>query len=74
MEEFERSHQILKLVPVIPTHDPQLEPECYESILTAALYSRTDLFKALINHWNPDLYRIGNELFTFLLHLFFNHF
>uniref|UniRef100_A0A915D1U2 Vacuolar protein sorting-associated protein 41 homolog n=1 Tax=Ditylenchus dipsaci TaxID=166011 RepID=A0A915D1U2_9BILA len=37
VDEFEKHHQILKLVPVIPTKEPKLEPECYEAILTAAL-------------------------------------
>lgn len=57
VNEFEREHQILKLIPVIPTKDPQLEPECYESILLAALYSRPKLFDAIMSNWNADIYR-----------------
>ncbi|KAL3119667.1 hypothetical protein niasHT_006753 [Heterodera trifolii] len=57
VNEFERHHQILKLVPIIPTKDPQLEPECYESVLLAALYMRPKLFDAIVSHWNADIYR-----------------
>jgi hypothetical protein len=59
VNEFERHHQVLKLVPVIPTKDPQLEPENYESILIAALYSRPKLFHAIVSHWDADIYRAG---------------
>uniref|UniRef100_A0A914GZH7 Vacuolar protein sorting-associated protein 41 homolog n=1 Tax=Globodera rostochiensis TaxID=31243 RepID=A0A914GZH7_GLORO len=57
VNEFERHHQILKLVPIMPTKEPQLEPECYESVLLAALYMRPKLFDAIVSHWNADIYR-----------------
>lgn len=56
---FEEKHQVLKLVPVIPISDLQLEPECYETILMVALYSSPSLFRALVFQWNADLYRVG---------------
>lgn len=57
--KFEKTYEILKLALVIPINDPQLEPECYESILTVALYTSTNIFSALIFQWNTDLYRVG---------------
>uniref|UniRef100_A0A914D3T3 RING-type domain-containing protein n=1 Tax=Acrobeloides nanus TaxID=290746 RepID=A0A914D3T3_9BILA len=57
--QFEEHHHVLKLVPVIPTKSPQLEPECYEVILTSALICKPMLFKKLVHMWNPDLYRVG---------------
>uniref|UniRef100_A0A1I8BSP0 RING-type domain-containing protein n=1 Tax=Meloidogyne hapla TaxID=6305 RepID=A0A1I8BSP0_MELHA len=60
VNEFERHNQVLKLIPVIPTKDPQLEPENYESILNAALYSRPKLFHAIVSHWDADIYRAGS--------------
>nr|CAD2131331.1 unnamed protein product [Meloidogyne enterolobii] len=60
VNEFEHHNQQLKLIPVIPTKDPQLEPENYESILNAALYSRPKLFYAIVSHWDADIYRAGS--------------
>ncbi|KAI6244063.1 RING-type domain-containing protein [Aphelenchoides fujianensis] len=59
-ELFEKYGEILKLVPYIPAGSPQLEPECYEWMLTAALYSRPRLFRKLIHEWNPDIYRAAS--------------
>ncbi|KAI6191703.1 RING-type domain-containing protein [Aphelenchoides bicaudatus] len=59
-EIFEKHGEILKLVPYIPTSSPQLEPECYEWILTAALYARPRLFKRLVLEYNPDIYRAAS--------------
>lgn len=60
MNEFEKYEQHLLLYQYIPLGQPQLEPECYESILTAALYNKTLLFKKLVCEWNPDLYRAAS--------------
>ncbi|KAI1704545.1 hypothetical protein DdX_14179 [Ditylenchus destructor] len=57
VDKFESHHQILKLVPVIPTKEPRLESECYEEILTAALYGRTSVFRTLVSQWDPEIYR-----------------
>ncbi|KHJ99848.1 hypothetical protein OESDEN_00187 [Oesophagostomum dentatum] len=43
----------------LPTSNPQLEPECYETVLQAALYNDVSLFKRLVQQWSPDLYRTG---------------
>ncbi|VDM74321.1 unnamed protein product [Strongylus vulgaris] len=43
----------------LPTSNPQLEPECYETVLQAALYNDVDLFKRLVQQWSPELYRTG---------------
>ena len=67
MNEFEQRHQVLKLVPVIPTKDPQLEPENYESILIAALYTRPKLFNAIVSQWDADIYRAGNWLMKIII-------
>ncbi|KAE9549796.1 hypothetical protein FO519_006990 [Halicephalobus sp. NKZ332] len=56
---FEKPGQVLKLVPYLPQKQPQLEPECYESILISALYCKAGLFLKLINLLSSDLYRIG---------------
>ncbi|CAD5234678.1 unnamed protein product [Bursaphelenchus xylophilus] len=58
--EFEKYGEILKLIPYLPLGYPQLEPECYESVLTAALYSKTNLFRKLVIEWNPDIYRAAS--------------
>ncbi|CAD5229223.1 unnamed protein product [Bursaphelenchus okinawaensis] len=60
VNEFEKYGEILKLVTYIPLGHPQLEPECYEAVLTAALYSRTNLFRRLVIEWNPDIYRAAS--------------
>ena len=57
--EFEKHGHVLKLVPFLPQKQPQLEPECYEYVLFAALYSKASLFLKLINLLPSDLYRIG---------------
>uniref|UniRef100_A0A1I7X631 RING-type domain-containing protein n=1 Tax=Heterorhabditis bacteriophora TaxID=37862 RepID=A0A1I7X631_HETBA len=54
---FERVRLCTLLAEVLPTANPQLEPECYESVLHAALYNDVRLFKRLVQQWNPDLYR-----------------
>uniref|UniRef100_A0AC34Q6E9 Uncharacterized protein n=1 Tax=Panagrolaimus sp. JU765 TaxID=591449 RepID=A0AC34Q6E9_9BILA len=56
---FEKYGQVLKLVPYLPQKQPQLEPECYESVLTSALYCKSELFLKLIILLPSDLYRIG---------------
>lgn len=61
VNEFDRHHQVLKLLPVLPTKDPQLEPEIYETVLTAALYTRPKLFYTLVAHWDPNIYRAGER-------------
>ncbi|VDM57001.1 unnamed protein product [Angiostrongylus costaricensis] len=57
---FERAHFCTLIAQVfLPTSHPQLEPECYETVLQAALYNDVDLFKRLVQQWSPDLYRTG---------------
>jgi len=68
VSEFERHGQILKLVPVIPTREPKLEPECYETILKTALYTRPKLFRAIVGLWD------GEELYRTRLHFFDSNF
>uniref|UniRef100_A0AC34QSB8 Uncharacterized protein n=2 Tax=Panagrolaimus sp. JU765 TaxID=591449 RepID=A0AC34QSB8_9BILA len=53
---FEKYGQVLKLVPYLPQKQPQLEPECYESVLTSALYCKSELFLKLIILLPSDLY------------------
>ncbi|KAI6205472.1 hypothetical protein M3Y94_00795600 [Aphelenchoides besseyi] len=72
-ELFEKHGEILKLVPYIPAGSPQLEPECYEWMLTAALYSRTRLFRKLIHEWNPDIYRAASIIDKILKRMADNH-
>ncbi|VDN19849.1 unnamed protein product [Cylicostephanus goldi] len=44
----------------VQTFEPaQLERECYETALLAALYNDVGLFKRLILDWSPSLYRAG---------------
>ncbi|CAI4225977.1 unnamed protein product [Auanema sp. JU1783] len=50
------------LADVLPTNDPLLEPECYECVLIAALYSDISLFRKLVYSFNPDIYRIGSVI------------
>ncbi|ETN86670.1 hypothetical protein NECAME_16201 [Necator americanus] len=57
--EFERSCLCTLIAEFLPTFDPQLEPECYETVLQAALYNDVDLFKRLVQQWSPNLYRTG---------------
>ncbi|VDD86824.1 unnamed protein product [Enterobius vermicularis] len=59
VNEFEQHNVVLQLAKYIPTKDPQLEPESYQSILVAALYNHPVLFYRLIKVWNPDIYRVG---------------
>uniref|UniRef100_A0A0N5AMX6 RING-type domain-containing protein n=1 Tax=Syphacia muris TaxID=451379 RepID=A0A0N5AMX6_9BILA len=59
VNEFERYNVVLQLAKYIPTKDPQLEPESYQSILIAALYNHPLLFSGLVKAWNPDIYRVG---------------
>ncbi|VDK40617.1 unnamed protein product [Cylicostephanus goldi] len=56
---FERSRLCTLIAEFLPTSNPQLEPECYETALQAALYNDVDLFKRLVQQWSPDLYRTG---------------
>ncbi|KAK0393556.1 hypothetical protein QR680_000272 [Steinernema hermaphroditum] len=57
--EFDRHNKILLLAPYLPTNNPQLEPECYEQVLTSSLFSSVRLFKHFVTNWNPDIYRVG---------------
>lgn len=66
VNEFEQHNVVLQLAKYIPTKDPQLEPESYQSILVAALYNHPVLFYRLIKVWNPDIYRVGEYLNRFL--------
>ncbi|KAL6724021.1 hypothetical protein Aduo_018959 [Ancylostoma duodenale] len=56
---FERSRLCTLIAEFLPTTNPQLEPECYETVLQAALYNDVDLFKRLVQQWPPDIYRTG---------------
>lgn len=56
---FEKHGRVLNLVPYLPQKQPQLEPECYESILISALYGKAELFLKLIILLPSDLYRIA---------------
>ncbi|CAD6185573.1 unnamed protein product [Caenorhabditis auriculariae] len=57
---FERHRLSTMLAEVLPTSNPQLQPECYESVLNAALYNDAKMFKKLVQVWNGDLYRTGH--------------
>uniref|UniRef100_A0A1I7YG52 Vacuolar protein sorting-associated protein 41 homolog n=1 Tax=Steinernema glaseri TaxID=37863 RepID=A0A1I7YG52_9BILA len=59
VNEFERHNKILLLAPYLPINNPQLEPECYELVLTSSLFSSVKLFKHFVTDWNPDIYRVG---------------
>ncbi|VDK49048.1 unnamed protein product [Anisakis simplex] len=59
VNEFERHNVVLQLAKYLPEKDPQLEPECYQNVLVAALYNHPLLFYGLIKTWNPELYRVG---------------
>lgn len=59
MTKFEQEGQLKALAPVLPTTNPQLEPECYEMILSEFLRDDVRGFKKIINSWSPDLYRVG---------------
>lgn len=61
VNEFDKHKQVLKIVPVIPTKTPTLEPECYELVLIAALYYSPALFRKLVLAWNADIYRAGKS-------------
>ncbi|PAV83343.1 hypothetical protein WR25_16354 isoform A [Diploscapter pachys] len=56
---FENARLSTLLAEVLPTGNPQLEPECYQSVLQAALYNDMKLYKRLVQTWSPDLYRTG---------------
>ncbi|KAJ1359668.1 hypothetical protein KIN20_018451 [Parelaphostrongylus tenuis] len=57
---FERARVCTLIAQFLPTSQPQLEPECYEVVLQAALYNDVELFKRLVQQWSPDLYRTGS--------------
>uniref|UniRef100_A0A0N5D511 RING-type domain-containing protein n=1 Tax=Thelazia callipaeda TaxID=103827 RepID=A0A0N5D511_THECL len=59
VSEFEQNNVVLQLAKYLPVKDPQLEPECYQCVLTAALHNHPVLFYNLIKVWNPDLFRVG---------------
>ncbi|EFO27178.2 hypothetical protein LOAG_01303 [Loa loa] len=59
VNEFEQNNVVLQLAKYLPVRDPQLEPECYQCVLIAALYNHPVLFYNLIKVWNPDLFRVG---------------
>ncbi|CAI5454571.1 unnamed protein product [Caenorhabditis angaria] len=54
---FERNRLCTLLADVLPTSNPQLEPENYEGVLQAALFNDVKLFRKLVQMWSPDLYR-----------------
>lgn len=56
---FEDKSQVLKLAPYLPLKQPQLEAECYESVLKSALCCKAELFLKLIVILPSELYRIG---------------
>lgn len=60
---------VLQLAKYLPVKDPQLEPECYQCVLIAALHNHPVLFYNLVKVWNPDLFRVGRYLNSFI-HLF----
>ncbi|KAH7727966.1 Vacuolar assembly protein VPS41 [Aphelenchoides avenae] len=68
VNEFDKHKQVLKIVPVIPTKTPTLEPECYELVLIAALYYSPALFRKLVLAWNADIYRAAS-IINKVLHL-----
>uniref|UniRef100_A0A915PHB8 RING-type domain-containing protein n=1 Tax=Setaria digitata TaxID=48799 RepID=A0A915PHB8_9BILA len=59
VNEFEHNNVVLQVAKYLPTRDPQLEPECYQCVLIAALHNHPILFYNLIKAWNPDLFRVG---------------
>ncbi len=59
MNAFEQEQQVFLLAGVLPIHDPQLEPECYESILLTVLDRDANIFRRLIQLWPPEIYRVG---------------
>ncbi|VIO99680.1 Vacuolar assembly protein VPS41 homolog, putative [Brugia malayi] len=59
VNEFEQNNVVLQLAKYLPVRDPQLEPECYQCVLIAALHNHPVLFYNLIKVWNPDLFRVG---------------
>uniref|UniRef100_A0A0R3RXB1 RING-type domain-containing protein n=1 Tax=Elaeophora elaphi TaxID=1147741 RepID=A0A0R3RXB1_9BILA len=59
VNEFEQNNVVLQLAKYLPVRDPQLEPECYQCVLIAALHNHPVLFYSLVKVWNPDLFRVG---------------
>lgn len=59
VNEFEQNNVVLQLAKYLPINDPQLEPECYQCVLMAALHNHPVLFYNLIKVWSPDLFRVG---------------
>ncbi|KJH48985.1 hypothetical protein DICVIV_04884 [Dictyocaulus viviparus] len=57
---FERARVCTLIAQFLPTSHPQLEPECYETVLHAALYNDVELFRRLVQQWSPNLYRTGS--------------
>ncbi|TMS32731.1 hypothetical protein L596_000536 [Steinernema carpocapsae] len=57
--EFEQQKKTLLLARYLPTENPQLEPEVYEWVLTASLFTSVKLFKHFVTAWNADIYRVG---------------
>lgn len=57
--QFERHNQLKQIAPFLPVQDPQLEPECYQSVLLDFLKDDFVGFKDLVFQWSPDLYRTG---------------
>ncbi|KRY66007.1 Vacuolar protein sorting-associated protein 41 -like protein [Trichinella pseudospiralis] len=56
---FEQVNQLSYLIGVLPTHDPQLEPECYQSVLLELLGKDASLFRRTIIAWPAELYRVS---------------
>uniref|UniRef100_A0A915JDG6 Uncharacterized protein n=1 Tax=Romanomermis culicivorax TaxID=13658 RepID=A0A915JDG6_ROMCU len=70
--QFERHNQLKYLAPFLPVHDPQLEPECYQSVLLDFLKDDFINFKNLVFKWSPDLYRTGALINDILRRLYNN--
>ncbi|KRX47109.1 Vacuolar protein sorting-associated protein 41 -like protein [Trichinella murrelli] len=56
---FEQVNQLSYLIGVLPTHDPQLEPECYQSVLLELLGKDASLFRRTIIAWPAEIYRVS---------------
>lgn len=69
VNEFEQNNVVLQLAKYLPVRDPQLEPECYQCVLIAALHNHPVLFYNLVKVWNPDLFRVGRCFnYSLLIH------
>ncbi|VDP02744.1 unnamed protein product [Heligmosomoides polygyrus] len=57
VEAFGRARLCTLIAEYMPISSPQLDPKCYETVLQAALFNDSDLFKRLVQQWPPHLYR-----------------